>query len=66
VLSIKIVLIGILLPLHHWVEKRVVAYLLRPSLVNISQLPIRARMREQLLRFHRKHMVEDPQETDKI
>ncbi|MBE0641966.1 MAG: hypothetical protein IH599_08020, partial [Bacteroidales bacterium] len=37
ILAIKIVLIAILLPFHHWIEKRVVHYLLRRKLIDISR-----------------------------
>jgi len=40
VMAIKIMLIAILLPLHHWIEKRVVSYLLRRKLVNLQGVSI--------------------------
>jgi uncharacterized membrane protein YhaH (DUF805 family) len=48
VLLIKIFLIAILLPMHHWIEKRVVALLLHPSLINISKYPLRTKIKEHL------------------
>jgi tetratricopeptide (TPR) repeat protein len=50
ILLIKIVLIGMLLPFHHWIEKRVVAFLLNPDLINISRYPIRSKLREHFSR----------------
>lgn len=38
ILAIKIVLIAILLPFHHWIEKRVVHYLMRRKLIDISRI----------------------------
>jgi tetratricopeptide (TPR) repeat protein len=35
-LGIKVVLIAFLLPFHHWVEKKVVQYLLRKKLIRLS------------------------------
>jgi hypothetical protein len=48
ILLIKIFLIAILLPFHHWIEKRVVAFLLGPSMINISKLPIKSRFRARI------------------
>lgn len=36
ILLIKIFLIAFLLPFHHWIEKRVVDYLLNHRLINFS------------------------------
>jgi uncharacterized membrane protein YidH (DUF202 family) len=54
VLLIKIVLIGILLPFHEWIEKRVVAFLLNPALINISRYPVRSKLREHLGKLKKK------------
>ena len=48
IMLIKIFLIGMMLPLHHWIEKRVIAFLLNPGLINISQLPLRSKFREHI------------------
>jgi|APCry1669189204_1035204.scaffolds.fasta_scaffold00003_47 hypothetical protein len=48
ILLIKICLIAILLPMHHWIEKRVVAFLLNPGLINISRYPVRSKLRAHL------------------
>jgi len=50
ILLIKIFLIAILLPVHHWIEKRVVAFLLNPRLVNISKYPLRTKLKEHITR----------------
>lgn len=54
VLLIKICLIAVLLPMHHWIEKRVVAFLLNPGLINISRYPLRTRIREHIHKIKRK------------
>jgi hypothetical protein len=54
ILLIKIFLIGTLLPFHHWIEKRVVSFLLNPALINISRYPVRSKLREQMSRLKRK------------
>lgn len=46
ILLIKIFLIAVLLPMHHWIEKRVVAFLLDPALVNISKIPMKSKIRK--------------------
>jgi hypothetical protein len=48
ILLIKIFLIAILLPIHHWIEKRVVAFLLNPKLINISRYPLRTKLKEHI------------------
>jgi len=48
ILLIKIFLIAILLPVHHWIEKRVVAFLLNPKLINISRYPLRTKLKEHI------------------
>lgn len=48
ILLIKIFLIALLLPFHHWVEKRVIAFLLNPNMINISHYPLRSKMKEHL------------------
>jgi len=50
IMLIKIFLIGILLPMHHWIEKRVIAFLLNPRLINISQYPLMNIIRERITR----------------
>ena len=40
-LGIKVVLIAFLLPFHHWVEKKVVHYLLRKKLIRLSGFSIK-------------------------
>lgn len=50
ILLIKIFLIAILLPVHHWIEKRVVAFLLNPRLVNIARYPLRTKLKEHITR----------------
>jgi hypothetical protein len=37
ILLIKIILIGILLPFHHWLEDKVIEYLLNHKLIDISK-----------------------------
>jgi hypothetical protein len=54
VLVIKIILIGILLPFHEWIEKRVVSFLLNPALINISRYPVRSKLREHLGKLKKK------------
>ena len=54
ILLIKICLIAILLPMHHWIEKRVVSFLLNPGLINISRYPVRSKLRAHLNRLKRK------------
>ena len=54
ILLIKIFLIAILLPMHHWIEKRVVAFLLHPGLINISQYPMRSKLWEQIKKLAKK------------
>jgi len=54
ILLIKICLIAILLPMHHWIEKRVVAFLLNPGLINISRYPLRSKLRTHLSRLKQK------------
>jgi len=53
ILLIKILLIAILFPMHHWIEKRVVTFLLNPGLINISRYPLGTRLREQITRIKR-------------
>ena len=48
ILLIKIFLIAILLPIHHWIEKRVIAFLLNPRLVNIARYPLRTKLKEHI------------------
>ncbi|MFZ4522181.1 MAG: tetratricopeptide repeat protein [Bacteroidales bacterium] len=48
VLLIKIFLIAILLPLHHSIEKKVIAYLLNHKLLDISRLSTVVRIRERV------------------
>jgi hypothetical protein len=50
IMLIKIFLIGILLPMHSWIEKRVIAFLLNPRLINISQYPLLSVIRERITR----------------
>ena len=54
VLLIKICLIAILLPMHHWIEKRVVAFLLNPGLINISRYPVRSKLKAHLSKLKTK------------
>jgi len=51
VLLIKIGLIAFLLPLHHTIEKRVIAYLLNHKLLDISKYSVVLRIREQVDRW---------------
>lgn len=53
---IKIFLIAILLPLLHWIEKRVVAFLLGPELINISRYPLRFTLKEHINRLKKKQL----------
>ena len=53
ILLIKILLIAVLFPMHHWIEKRVVTFLLNPRLINISRYPLRTRLREKITRIKR-------------
>jgi tetratricopeptide (TPR) repeat protein len=46
ILLIKIILIGFLLPFHHWIEKRVVTFLLGPGMINIANNPLLHRMKK--------------------
>jgi hypothetical protein len=48
ILLIKIFLIAFMLPLHHWVEKRMVAFLLNPLLFNIGQYPLKRKLKEKV------------------
>jgi tetratricopeptide (TPR) repeat protein len=41
ILLIKIFLIAILLPMHQWIERHVIKFLLDPGLINISQYSLR-------------------------
>lgn len=41
VLSIKIVLIAIIFPLHHWLEEKVIHYLTTHNLINTSKLKLK-------------------------
>lgn len=41
ILGIKVVLIAFLLPFHHWLEHRVVSYLIKKRLVNLSGFSLR-------------------------
>jgi len=43
ILLIKIFLIAFLLPFHHWIEKRVVSFLLGPGMIKISRYPKRSK-----------------------
>jgi hypothetical protein len=53
ILLIKIFLIGILLPIHHWIEKRVVSFLLDPALINISRYPVKSRLKQHISKLNR-------------
>jgi hypothetical protein len=57
VLLIKIFLIAILLPLHHAIEKRVIAYLLSHKLLELSKLPGVTRLAHHVRRIGRKKLV---------
>jgi hypothetical protein len=54
VLLIKIFLIAILLPLHHGIEKRVIAYLLNHRLLDISRFSPVKQFREQVKKMREK------------
>jgi len=54
VLAIKIVLIGILMPLHHLVERRMIAYLLNKKLLHFSKDSFRRFFREMFRPEHHK------------
>jgi hypothetical protein len=41
ILAIKIVLIAILLPLHHWIEHKVVQRLISKRLIDLSSFSVR-------------------------
>lgn len=41
IMLIKIFLIAVLLPLHHWIEERVIQYLLSNKLINLSGISIK-------------------------
>jgi len=45
ILLIKIFLIAMILPVHHWVEKKVLAFLLHPDMINIRHYPFRAKIK---------------------
>ena len=44
IMLIKIFLLAILFPMHHWIERRVVAFLLHPGLINIAKYPMRKKL----------------------
>jgi tetratricopeptide (TPR) repeat protein len=46
IILIKIALIAVLLPFHHWIEKKVIAYLLSHRLITISKISILERFRK--------------------
>ncbi len=48
ILLIKIFLIAILLPLHHSIEKRVIAYILNHKLLDINQFPLFIKFRDRV------------------
>ncbi|MBP7849668.1 MAG: tetratricopeptide repeat protein [Lentimicrobiaceae bacterium] len=61
ILGIKIVLIAFLLPFHHWIEHKVVSYLIRKRLINLSEFSLRriwAKIRHKLAR-HEESMPPD-------
>lgn len=51
ILFIKIFLIAMLLPMHHWVEKKVIAFLLHPDMINLRHYPLKAKIREHMDRL---------------
>ncbi|MCX6272298.1 MAG: hypothetical protein NTU44_13990 [Bacteroidetes bacterium] len=46
VLAIKVVLIGILLPIHHYFEKKVIIYLMNNKLIDFSAFSLKRYMKE--------------------
>jgi hypothetical protein len=54
ILLIKIFLIAILLPMHQWIENRVISFLLKPGLINIYRYPLRSKLKEHIERLQRK------------
>src|ERR1035438_6605315 len=54
ILLIKIFLIAILMPIHEWIEKRVIGFLLNPDLINIYRYPLRSRIRDHINKQSRK------------
>ncbi len=46
IILIKIVLIAVLLPFHHWIEKKVIAYLLSHRLIAIKKISILGKFRK--------------------
>jgi hypothetical protein len=53
IILIKIFLLAILLPVHHWIEKRVIAFLLDPNLINIARYPLGKTLKERVRRIRR-------------
>lgn len=51
IMLIKIFLIAILLPIHHFVEKRVVSFLINPNMINIFHYPFRTKVKEQIIKM---------------
>ncbi len=51
ILLIKIFLIAMLLPMHHWVEKKVIAFLLHPNMINIRHYPFKAKLKGHINRL---------------
>jgi hypothetical protein len=54
ILLIKIFLIAILLPMHHWIEKRVISYLIASKVIDFSKVSVKKMIREQVTRIKRK------------
>lgn len=50
ILSIKIGLIGFLLPFHHWIEKKVTHYLINHKLITISKLTIQSLLKKPFIK----------------
>ncbi|MHC1707399.1 MAG: hypothetical protein AB9842_07745 [Bacteroidales bacterium] len=50
ILAIKIVLIGIMLPLHHWIEKKVIHYLIHKKVITFKRSRIRTFVKDLFVR----------------
>jgi len=51
ILLTKIFLLAVLLPLHEWIERHVMAFLLDPKLINIARYPLKSKLREKVIRL---------------
>ncbi|MCX6245926.1 MAG: hypothetical protein NTU98_14625 [Bacteroidetes bacterium] len=54
ILLIKIFLLAVMLPMHEWIERRVMGFLLDPRLINISRYPLKSKLKEKVIRIYQK------------